>query len=558
MKQQERQVSDNPETVLLLSPAAAYRESETAFFIRSLAAAVGFGMSAGWDWLPSMHALWLRDYLEAVSVPGPFGVFESLSGTVFFKILMLMALYPVIERLFMAFPLGRIGHPTRSGAGGTPSSPGMGERLYLMIPFLLIQAGGVALLALLAFFPPHASGWGAPWLLGTVSALFGSIWFVLVAFLPGMWSCFSYALALASSFFIALLLEEAPPETLARFRILFPLLAVPLLYFAIPTVEEIERRGVRHRRQRLFGTRMHGFFLRGLLLRRLSFSELLSKQGSGLLVMLLFPMMYGLQQLLDFSTGCPLICVGPVPDPILPRQTYLILSGEVCGAFLATSLVAFFPGHVLLSPMLGLSLFGCGTLLTSVFPDPPINSLAFYALHVASGCCAAFSLFVLHRFFQRSNFLFRTISRVLILVTLLGSVGGSFLAVFAEGIRNRYMSDQALFMHLLTLGSIICLFSVYLMRRPLARLLDPEAEEKTGPSPSLVDLPVADPFESLTPREREVAELVRTGMKNLEISLQLNISETTLRVHLRRIYRKLGIRGRPNLREFNHRDEADR
>ena len=30
-------------------------------------------------------------------------------------------------------------------------------------------------------------------------------------------------------------------------------------------------------------------------------------------------------------------------------------------------------------------------------------------------------------------------------------------------------------------------------------------------------------------------------MKNLEISVKLNITETTLRVHLRRIYRKLGI-----------------
>ena len=60
-----------------------------------------------------------------------------------------------------------------------------------------------------------------------------------------------------------------------------------------------------------------------------------------------------------------------------------------------------------------------------------------------------------------------------------------------------------------------------------------------------------DPFEQLTPREREVAELVQTGMKNLEISVKLNITETTLRVHLCRIYRKLGIQGRSNLRDFN-------
>lgn len=48
---------------------------------------------------------------------------------------------------------------------------------------------------------------------------------------------------------------------------------------------------------------------------------------------------------------------------------------------------------------------------------------------------------------------------------------------------------------------------------------------------------------------REVISL--STPSNLEISVKLNITETTLRVHLRRIYRKLGIQGRSNLRDFN-------
>lgn len=103
-------------------------------------------------------------------------------------------------------------------------------------------------------------------------------------------------------------------------------------------------------------------------------------------------------------------------------------------------------------------------------------------------------------------------------------------------------------MHLLTIGAILGLFFVYLIRRPLQHLM------VTTPRRSLeeVFVPIIqeDPFEQLTPREREVAELVQTGMKNLEISVKLNITETTLRVHLRRIYRKL-IQGRSNLRDFN-------
>ena len=44
--------------------------------------------------------------------------------------------------------------------------------------------------------------------------------------------------------------------------------------------------------------------------------------------------------------------------------------------------------------------------------------------------------------------------------------------------------------------------------------------------------------------------MVQTGIKNIEISEILHISDATLRVHLRRIYRKLGIQGRAELKEM--------
>ena len=57
-----------------------------------------------------------------------------------------------------------------------------------------------------------------PWLLGTVSALFGLLWFVLLTLLPGVWSCISYGLAITFSIAISLLLDAAPTESLARFQ----------------------------------------------------------------------------------------------------------------------------------------------------------------------------------------------------------------------------------------------------------------------------------------------------------------------------------------------------
>jgi ATP/maltotriose-dependent transcriptional regulator MalT len=60
------------------------------------------------------------------------------------------------------------------------------------------------------------------------------------------------------------------------------------------------------------------------------------------------------------------------------------------------------------------------------------------------------------------------------------------------------------------------------------------------PSPSQKDLLLA----SLTPREREVLELLARGYTNREIAATLVIAEVTAKVHVRRIIRKLGVRSR--------------
>ena len=54
----------------------------------------------------------------------------------------------------------------------------------------------------------------------------------------------------------------------------------------------------------------------------------------------------------------------------------------------------------------------------------------------------------------------------------------------------------------------------------------------------------SDPNESLTRREREVLRLAADGLSNREIAGGLFISEVTVKVHLRHIYKKLGVRNR--------------
>jgi DNA-binding NarL/FixJ family response regulator len=72
----------------------------------------------------------------------------------------------------------------------------------------------------------------------------------------------------------------------------------------------------------------------------------------------------------------------------------------------------------------------------------------------------------------------------------------------------------------------------------------PAAEE----SPELAD----DPF-GLTPRERQVLELVARGATNREIGAELFMAEKTASVHVSRILAKLDVRSRTEAAGVAHR-----
>lgn len=50
----------------------------------------------------------------------------------------------------------------------------------------------------------------------------------------------------------------------------------------------------------------------------------------------------------------------------------------------------------------------------------------------------------------------------------------------------------------------------------------------------------------LTTREKEVFELLVTGLSTKEIAHTLNISEKTVRNHISNVMQKLGVKGRAN------------
>jgi DNA-binding NarL/FixJ family response regulator len=55
------------------------------------------------------------------------------------------------------------------------------------------------------------------------------------------------------------------------------------------------------------------------------------------------------------------------------------------------------------------------------------------------------------------------------------------------------------------------------------------------------------PRSDLTPREKQVLELVEQGLKNKEIARELSIRPGTVKIHLKHIFEKTGVRGRYGL-----------
>jgi DNA-binding NarL/FixJ family response regulator len=64
---------------------------------------------------------------------------------------------------------------------------------------------------------------------------------------------------------------------------------------------------------------------------------------------------------------------------------------------------------------------------------------------------------------------------------------------------------------------------------------------------AMPDQPVRTGRSALTARELQVMELVERGMKNKEIAVALGIRTGTVKIHVKHIFEKTGIRGRYGL-----------
>ena len=74
------------------------------------------------------------------------------------------------------------------------------------------------------------------------------------------------------------------------------------------------------------------------------------------------------------------------------------------------------------------------------------------------------------------------------------------------------------------------------------RWVDPEVADRTRAAKQRASM-----APSLTPRERELVELVRQGLRNRDIASQLGVTEGTVKVYLHAIFDKVGVDNRTEL-----------
>ena len=66
------------------------------------------------------------------------------------------------------------------------------------------------------------------------------------------------------------------------------------------------------------------------------------------------------------------------------------------------------------------------------------------------------------------------------------------------------------------------------------------AQIRNDPAPA----PITPEIDKLTPREREILAQLAAGLSNKEIARKLDVAESTVKIHLQSILKKLGLSNR--------------
>ena len=111
---------------------------------------------------------------------------------------------------------------------------------------------------------------------------------------------------------------------------------------------------------------------------------------------------------------------------------------------------------------------------------------------------------------------------------------------YLAGIDNQNFNIYKILLAILALFLAGALFYIFQLRKKIADLTTPIQKEK---------IEVAPP-PSLTKKEEEILEYIKSGKSNKEIAAELFIELSTVKTHINKIYSKLGISNRSQAKQY--------
>jgi len=122
------------------------------------------------------------------------------------------------------------------------------------------------------------------------------------------------------------------------------------------------------------------------------------------------------------------------------------------------------------------------------------------------------------------------------------------LGLFKTGVQG-FLSHTITSTLLLKAAHAVCNGEIWVPRQLITKLIGELARDSSAGTHTF-SFAGNSSIEHLTPRERQVAEMVHSGGNNKTIARKLDISERTVKAHLSAIFRKLDIENRLHLALF--------
>ena len=120
-------------------------------------------------------------------------------------------------------------------------------------------------------------------------------------------------------------------------------------------------------------------------------------------------------------------------------------------------------------------------------------------------------------------------------------VQGSMVEVFRSAPAMLYLAYAVIMVILVIIYMQVEPFFLFTLRR---RITSEEVPEKSSEEVSASEISFADTLDVLSPKEREVAELICLGYTNKDIAKVMFISEYTVKDHTKKIYQKMDVHSR--------------